>query len=129
MARIRHVAIRTKDVENTARFYREAFGLKDAGRGQNGVYLTDGRINLAILTVKGPSGRAGIDHLGFQVDDLDEAVATAQRVGARCLTEAAHVTPTDPSTPQSYFEIKLEGPDEQEIDVSETGWAGAPDEK
>jgi len=126
MARIKHIAIRTKDVEKTAAFYREAFGLKDAGKGQNGVYLTDGWINLAILKVTGPSGSVGVDHLGFQVDDLGEAVAAAQRVGARPLTEAAHITPTDPSNPQSYFEVKLAGPDEQEIDVSETGWAGAP---
>lgn len=125
MARIKHIAIRTTDVEKTARFYREAFGLEDAGRGVNGVYLSDGRINLAILTLKG-AGRAGIDHLGFEVDDLEEAVAAAQRVGARCLTDPAHVMPTDPSNRQSYFEVKLAGPDEQEIDVSETGWAGAP---
>jgi len=125
MARIKHVAIRTKDVEKTAAFYREAFGLTDAGKGQNGVYLTDGRINLAILKVAGPSGRAGIDHLGFQVDNLEEAVATAQRVGARTLSDPERITPTDASNPQSYFEFKLAGPDDQEIDVSETGWAGA----
>lgn len=125
MARIKHIAIRTNDVEKTASFYREAFGLEDAGRGINGVYLSDGHINLAILTVKG-SGRAGIDHLGFEVDHLDDAIATAERVGARRLTTAPPPAPTNPSDPQSYFEIKLAGPDGQEIDVSETGWAGAP---
>lgn len=125
MARIKHIAIRTNDVEKTAAFYREAFGLQDAGNGQNGVYLTDGRINLAILKVAGPSGKAGIDHLGFQVDDLEEAVATAQRVGARTVSDPARIVPTDPTNPQSYFEFKLTGPDDQEIDVSETGWAGA----
>jgi len=127
MARIKHIAIRTNDVDGTARFYREAFGLKDAGRGINGVYLSDGRINLAILTVKG-EGKAGIDHLGFEVDDLDDAVAAAQRVGARRLTAAPPPAPGNASDPQSYFEIKLAGPDDQEIDVSETGWAGAPRE-
>jgi len=126
MARIKHIAIRTHDVDKTAAFYREAFGLKDAGKGQNGVYLTDGRINIAILKVTRPSGKAGIDHLGFQVENLDNAVATAQRVGARSLTEASQITPTDPSKPQSYFEVKLAGPDDQEIDVSETGWACTP---
>ena len=125
MARIKHIAIRTNDVEKTAAFYREAFGLEDAGNGKNGVYLTDGRINLAILKVAGPSGRTGVDHLGFQVDDLEEAVATAQRVGALTISDPARIAPTDPSNRQSYFEFKLTGPDNQEIDVSETGWAGA----
>jgi hypothetical protein len=35
------------------------------------------------------------------------------------------VHPTDPSKPQSYYEIKCVGPDEQVIDVSNVGWIGA----
>ena len=49
MARIKHIAIRTGDVEKTAAFYKEAFGLKQVGLGQNGIYLTDGHLNIAVL--------------------------------------------------------------------------------
>ena len=49
MARIKHIAIRTGDVEKTATFYKEAFGLKQVGLGQNGIYLTDGHLNIAVL--------------------------------------------------------------------------------
>ena len=63
MAKIKHIAIRTADPEKTSAFYQEAFGLKKVGLGRNGIYLSDGHINLAIL--KG-TGKLGIEHLGFQ---------------------------------------------------------------
>lgn len=110
MARLRHIAIRTPDVTGTVAFYREAFGLKEVGKGRSGVYLADGYVNLAILNLKTPTSPAGVDHFGFQV-------------GGRRLTDLVRVTPMDdPHQPQSYFEVKVAGPDEQEIDVSDTGW-------
>lgn len=121
MARIKHIAIRTADPEKTAKFYQETFGLKRAGLGRNGIYLTDGHINLAIL--KGDD-KLGIEHLGFQVDDVDATLAKVAELGGSSLTEHVNVTPTDASTPQSYYEIKCLGPDGQIIDVSGSGWVG-----
>src|ERR687890_1811641 len=83
MARIRHIALTTKEPVNVAEFYKEAFGLKELRRSPNGaVFLSDGHINLAILNhkdersldmgVHGPNF-SGIHHFGFEVDDLDEA--------------------------------------------------------
>jgi methylmalonyl-CoA/ethylmalonyl-CoA epimerase len=129
MARIKHIAIRTRDVEKTAAFYRQAFGLEQVGLGQNGVYLTDGFINIAILTFQpGDDGeplRLGIDHMGFQVDDVDVTLANINGCGGKSLSGRSEVHPTDPSHPQSYYEIKCVGPDEQVIDISRTGWVGA----
>jgi len=121
MARIKHIAIRTAEPEKTARFYQETFGLKRAGLGRNGIYLTDGHINLAIL--KG-GDRLGIEHLGFQVDDVDATLARVAALGGSSLTERVNVTPTDAPAPQSYYEIKCLGPDGQIIDVSGSGWVG-----
>ena len=36
MAKIKHIAIRTTDVEKTVAFYKEVFDLKQVGRGLNG---------------------------------------------------------------------------------------------
>ena len=58
MAQIKHIAIRTHDVEKTAAFYKDAFGLEQVGVGQSGVYLTDGRLNIAILSFRGDPGVA-----------------------------------------------------------------------
>src|SRR6266403_3497932 len=81
MARIKHIAIRTPDPEKTAAFYKEVFGLQEVGQAGRGYYLSDGYINLAILkssdqgTGESPRdvpGYAGIDHLGFLVENVDE---------------------------------------------------------
>src|SRR5258707_1124259 len=83
MARIRHIAMTTKEPAKVAEFYKAAFGLKELRRSPNGaVFLTDGHINIAILNHKteksadvgahGPNFN-GIHHFGFEVDDLDAA--------------------------------------------------------
>ena len=129
MAQIKHIAIRTHDVQKTAAFYREAFGLKEVGAGQSGVYLTDGHLNIAILNLRpgmdGESMKLGVDHIGFQVDDVDAAVARIKKLGGKSLNDRHEVTPADPSKPQSYFEVKCVGPEDQVIDVSCAGWVGA----
>ena len=123
MARLKHIAIRTPDVAGTVAFYKEAFGLEEVGKGRSGIYLSDGYINLAILNLKTPTSPAGVDHFGFQVDDLESTVDRVVSMGGRRLTDLVRVTPMDdPHQPQSYFEVKVSGPDEQEIDVSDTGW-------
>lgn len=124
MAKIKHVAIRTHDVEKTAAFYREVFGLKAVGLGRNGIYLSDGHINLAILAPE-EKGRVGIDHLGFQVEDVEGTLAKLEKNGGKPITDRVTVNPADPAHPQSYFEIKCLGPDSQVIDISAGGWVGA----
>ena len=56
MARIKHIAIATDDPEATAKFYVEGLGMKQVGKldtpTDEGYYLTDGYINLAILKFK-----------------------------------------------------------------------------
>jgi len=129
MAQIKHIAIRTHDVEKTAAFYKEAFGLEQVGTGQSGIYLTDGRLNIAILcfrpAVEGETMKLGVDHIGFQVDDVDAAVARIKNLGGKSLNDRHEVTPADRSQPQSYFEVKCIGPEDQVIDVSNAGWVGA----
>lgn len=129
MARLKHIAIRTGDVAKTAAFYKEAFDLEEVGKGLSGIYLSDGHINMAILKLKTPTSPAGVDHFGFQVDNLEESVDRVAKLGGEQLTDLARINPTDPSRPQSYFEVKVTGPEEQEIDVSDTGWVGAPRDK
>src|SRR5512138_3165620 len=83
MPKIKHIALSTQDVEKTAKFYVETFGMKEVGKiddpGTRGVFLTDGDINLAILNFKNDTaagserGRnfSGIHHIGFQVESLE----------------------------------------------------------
>ena len=129
MAKIKHIAIRTHDVEKTAAFYKEAFGLEQVGVGQSGIYLTDGYLNIAILSfrgvVEGETMKFGVDHVGFQVDDVDAAVEKIRALGGKPLNQRNEVSHADPSKPQSYFEVKCVVIDDQVIDVSNAGWVGA----
>lgn len=128
MAKIKHIAIRATDPEKTVAFYKEVFGLKQVGLGRNGVYLSDGHINLAILRCKpekeGGSGMVGIEHIGFQVEDVEGTIAKMSRLGEKSLMGRVDVTPTDATNPQSYYEIKCAGPDDQILDISGSGWVG-----
>ncbi|MSP37313.1 MAG: VOC family protein [Deltaproteobacteria bacterium] len=129
MAKIKHIAIRTNDIEKTASFYKDAFGLEQVGVGQSGIYLTDGYLNIAILSmrgvVEGETMKLGVDHVGFQVDDVDAVVAKIRQLGGKSLNERNEVQHADPSKPQSYFEVKCVVVDDQVIDVSNAGWVGA----
>ncbi len=40
------------------------------------------------------------------------------------MSDPVKVSAKDPSTPQSYYEIKCLGPDEQIFDISTSGWVG-----
>jgi catechol 2,3-dioxygenase-like lactoylglutathione lyase family enzyme len=129
MARVKHIAIRTHDIEKTAAFYKEAFGLEQVGAAQNGIYLTDGYLNVAILTlrpaVEGETMKLGLDHIGFSVDDVDATVTKIRDLGGKALDTRNEVRQSKPSEPQSYFEVKCVAPDDQVIDVSNAGWVGA----
>ncbi len=129
MARIKHIAIRTHDIEKTAAFYKEAFGLEQVGVGQSGIYLTDGYLNIAILNmrgvVEGETMKLGVDHVGFQVDDVDATVGKIRALGGKSLNQRNEVNHGEPSKPQSYFEVKCVVIDDQVIDVSNAGWVGA----
>jgi len=129
MARVKHIAIRTQEIEKTAAFYKEAFGLEQVGTGQSGIYLTDGYLNIAILgmrgLVEGETMKLGIDHIGFQVDDVDATLEKIRTLGGKALHQRNDASHGDPAKPQSYFEVKCIAPDDQVIDVSNAGWVGA----
>ena len=131
MARIRHIALHTRDPVKTARFYKEVFGLqelsrtpRDSGEGivwdPSTVVLSDGYIVFAILKYgseyapnlgEGPSTVEGVHHIGFHVDDIDETAAAFKRAGA---------AECPGSLPPSFFKCK--GPDGLMIDIVKGSW-------
>ncbi|MBM3227134.1 MAG: VOC family protein, partial [Candidatus Tectomicrobia bacterium] len=47
MAKIKHIALTTHNLEHVASFYKEVFGMAEVGRGGNThIYLSDGDLNL-----------------------------------------------------------------------------------
>ena len=62
MAKIKHIALSTQDVDKTAKFYIDVFGMKEIGKidspNARGYYLSDGDLNLAILNLRTTRWRA-----------------------------------------------------------------------
>ena len=135
MAKIKHIALTTENPAAVAAFYQKAFDMQEIQRSPSGaVFLTDGYINLAILNWKteqdadvganGPNYN-GIHHLGFQVDDLDQACDKLEESQGQELTTRDGVERTvAPTGGRRNFEMKWAGPDGVVIDISQTGWAG-----
>jgi glyoxylase I family protein len=137
MAKIKHIALTTHDLEKVASFYKDVLGMTEVGRsGSSHIYLSDGDLNLTIRACKksddpdvGEQGEdfSGIHHIGFVVDDVPECAERMERAGA------TRLTPLEPAGRRgqsgrgqrpSHAEVKLSGPDGVIIDISEFGWLG-----
>ena len=130
MAKLRHFAVVVRDLERAAAFYEKVFDLKRVGRDDfefgSGVYLSDGVINLALLTYSGESGSGlkdaknfvGAHHFGFQVDDLEAMRARIEAAGGTFFFELGK-TKDDVN-----FELKFKDPEGIIFDISEKGWLG-----
>src|SRR3954470_14043852 len=71
MAKIRHLAIKTKDPERLANFYEQVFGLKRIRSEKGGaIYMSDGYLTLALLRNRGEAPPSGITHFGLHVEDV-----------------------------------------------------------
>src|ERR1051325_11935092 len=94
MPKIKHIALSTQDVDKTAKFYMDVFGMKEIakldGPGASGYYLSDGDLNLAILNFKSDAvagvergkGYSGIHHIGFQVESLSDIASRLENAGS-----------------------------------------------
>ncbi|MEA2640401.1 MAG: methylmalonyl-CoA/ethylmalonyl-CoA epimerase [Chloroflexota bacterium] len=127
MPKLRHIALSTKDPEAVAEFYKRVFEMKEVGRTNTelaqGIYLSDGTINMAVLNFKTDQLNRGMDyvglhHIGFVVEDLEE-------VGERLKENGAELMQPRPTTPTQFFEVKHRGPDGVVVDTSEHPWLGA----
>ena len=113
MARIRHVAIRTTDVDRLVKFYTTTFGLEVIDGVGPATYLTDGYLNLAIIPERHQENE-GINHLGFEVESVDELGPVCQEAGAS--------TDIEKRPPNREAEFRMHDPDGNGIDLSQHGW-------
>lgn len=127
MAKIKQIAIAVENPDASAKFYSETFGMSIIGKWDNdreeGFFLTDGDINMALtkfkteeaaVFIEGGTSYRGLHHIGFYVDDADEACATIERnSGNERIPEV-----TNPGY------AKFHGPNGEIIEISETGWPG-----
>lgn len=125
MAQIEHIALFARDNLALAEFYKATFGMEEVFRqpaGKDGeriaVYLTDGRINLALLPAA-PNGAEGLHHFGFHVDSVDATAEDAVAAGAR---HGRSEVPQD----GRFNEAFILDPVGARIDLSSKGWVTEP---
>src|ERR1700738_595315 len=131
MARLRHFAVVVRDLEKSAKFYEDVFGLRRVGQEKldfaAAVYLSDGVINLALLNYFGKRGSGldnaesfvGAHHFGFQVDDLAAAQKRIEAAGGTFFFHPGN------DAEEEKFQRKFKDPDGIIFDISKKGWLGA----
>ena len=128
--KLRHLAISVPDPEKAAAFYMAAFGMEKVTSVKadlaDGVYLTDGTINVALLRYKddAPMGEGktkdwfGVHHFGFWVDDVKESRKQIEEAGGKWFMgemEGDNV----------FYELKFADPNGTIFDITHNGWGGA----
>ncbi len=137
MAKLRHLAMSVKDPWKTAEFYEKAFDMKRVGETDSelarGVYVSDGVITVALLDYKtdhwagyvpGEDERGkdyvGLHHIGFWVDDLDEAEAKIEDAGGKYFMGRP-----EKDEPNTFYEMKFRDPNGIIVDATHLGWHGS----
>src|SRR5258705_11965900 len=77
----RHVAVMTKNREKMVEFYQKIFGLEPKRGFGGAIYMSDGDVNIALIDAKRDDQKEGINHFGFEVDDLDDIKRRLQEAG------------------------------------------------
>jgi catechol 2,3-dioxygenase-like lactoylglutathione lyase family enzyme len=129
MAKLRHIAIAAEDPEAMAEFYKRTFGFTEVGRPNgvlaDGVFLSDGTLNMAVLKFKTDQLGKGVDyrgihHFGVLVEDVDKFSEKLVGLGAE-----HYIDQGQQGHQAGYFEKKFYGPERVLFDIAEHGWAGA----
>ena len=123
MALLRHIALRTKDMEASRRFY-ESIGFQFVGyRGRGGLDLSDGTLNMTILQYNGAERRTfeeGTEfiHFGIIVEDLATIYNTLRDSGFELLMDnvkKGDEIDTDKPPERSF---KVADPDGNVVDIT-----------
>ncbi len=85
LGKLRHISLSVKDIEETARFYEQAFGMFRVRQSNVAVMMSDGVVSLAIISsTKNPNAeeREGLHHVGFLIDEMESAADRVLGAGA-----------------------------------------------
>jgi len=134
MAKLRHIALVVKDLEQSADFYTKSFGMERSelqeGPTARRIYLSDGVVNLALLQyrsetgsgLKDPNAFVGAHHFGFVVDDLAEAREKIEAAGGTYFFDLG-------KEGEEGFERKFKDPNGIIFDINSDGWPMTKDRK
>jgi catechol 2,3-dioxygenase-like lactoylglutathione lyase family enzyme len=121
-AKIRHVAAHTERYDSMAKFYQTIFGMKQITTGlvdetgqhnPNRGHISDGVIGMALLA-KRPGSQQGLDHFGFECEDVKEVLdRIKQKYPELLFTKALSYVP--------FAGIRAQDPTGTQFDLSQKG--------
>jgi catechol 2,3-dioxygenase-like lactoylglutathione lyase family enzyme len=125
MAKIRYIALMTKDPEKLAEFYKDFLGMEEiASSDQGDISLTDSFYNMTLFRIReefGEKVEPGLHHLGFEVENLQAVQARLKQLypTAEVLEERGE---------PCYGELRIIDPHGMAVTLSEKsfGVTGAP---
>ena len=125
MARIRYLAVLSREPNSLADFYVRYFGFKELGRTPEGdVTLTDGGFNFTLFRhdpgLGEPRMEIGLHHLGIAVDSIDEVVA-------RYLKHYPRGTVIEENGDLSRGEVRIHDPECNPVSLSQRNFGLDPD--
>jgi len=126
---LRHIAMSVRDPWMTAAFYQQIFGFEVVGETDSslaeGVFLSDGVINMALLHFKNEKAAqgkgvdfVGLHHFGIWVDDIEGAQAKIEQAGGKWLMGVPDYKHN------SAYEVKFHDLNGVILDLVHNGWAG-----
>ena len=123
MFRVNHIHLRATDPQKTAQWYVDTFGAQVVGEGEGLGGSSTVRLDIAgtrINVTSAPAGETlpqetseshyGLEHFGFDTDDIDAALAHVQSHGAEVLLP---ITQMGTGSKISY----VQGPDNVRIEL------------
>jgi predicted enzyme related to lactoylglutathione lyase len=116
-ALIKHIAIFSENPTKLSKFYVDVFGLKITGESQGDVWVTDGYVDMALLSRKNAkSPPVGIHHWGFTVsrEAKPEIYATLRAMGL----PPSDPRVEDPTIDRPYVEDKGHDIDGNRFDLT-----------
>jgi catechol 2,3-dioxygenase-like lactoylglutathione lyase family enzyme len=126
VTRLRHLALRVRDLPRSRRFYEEGLGLTFLGYRPSGesVDLSDGEVNLTLLPYAGPQRHALVEgaefiHLGLLVDDANASYERLSKLDAVVVRDdVKERLPHDPAS-RPIGSFKVLDPDGNVLDISD----------
>jgi len=119
MPSLRHVAIMCENPSTQAEFYKTVFDMHEVWRHGPSVYLSDGVFSLVLLKAR-EGVKPGINHFGFQVEDMAEISKRLE------LMEVP--PPYEKPSDGRYAELGAVDAEGNRFDLSIAGWATERDQ-
>ena len=128
ISQINHVTTMVKDTGRAMKFYNDLLGIKQIQSQVDNPAITwlqlDNGVMVHLIETDEAPAKPGNIHHAFQVDNLEETTTELEKQGAVPTNQRIDMIHAEGSDAHSYYEIKYRGPDDQIIDVTESGWIG-----